>query len=69
MGLTVVIVPMKPLGARGAASRWLPEVKPGVYVGDIPRSAVDRMEERLSVYDGVRIWWSSGSPTMMVSET
>ena len=65
MGLTVVIVPMTPLGARGIASRWLTEAKPGVYVGDLPRPAVERMAERLGRYDGVSIWWSAGEPTMM----
>ena len=65
MGLTVAIVPMKPLGARGMASRWLDEMKPSVYVGDLPRPAVERMREKMSRYEGVSIWWSAGTPTMM----
>lgn len=56
MGLTVVIVPMKPLGARGVASRWLAEEKSGVFIGELPASGLGRMRQQLARYPTVRIW-------------
>lgn len=43
-----VITEVVPTGVRGDLSRWLIEIKPGVFVGNVSARVRDRLWERLA---------------------
>jgi hypothetical protein len=53
--MIVIRIPVRNGAARKRASRWVPEVSPGVFIGRVHPQGRARLRESLAKYDNVVI--------------
>lgn len=58
--MVTIVVPIKDVKARGICSRWIPQVRPGVFVGSIPRRSIERTQQVLARQLGVKMYYDVG---------
>lgn len=59
--MVTILVPVNDTKARGICSRWVQQVRPGVFIGSIPRRSVDRVRSSLSRQPGVKMYYDVGN--------
>lgn len=64
--MIVVTVAPKNQRARRWISRWIPELAPGVFCGDIPSQGHARFLDRLDPAE-ITVWWAPGTPRRLTS--
>lgn len=58
--MVTIIVPTKDAKSRGICSRWIPQVRPGIFVGSIPRRSIERAQKSLARQQGVKMYYDVG---------